>query len=200
MTPRHGGPAQLWRGPASNPARCQASDEQVFEQFRAALLQQQRQQGPDCPTLRPNTVTEAIAAADSSAVRAQWLAARLHPCLASPSIDPDRKHTGMEWHRTPPYGRRDQAPFVLIVAITACGTLGMHLIIPALPDTARALGVSAGAIQLTITLYLIGLAIGQLLYARCPTGSVAGRCCWRGWHCSPWPASPRPRRRMPGPW
>ena len=70
----------------------------------------------------------------------------------------------MEWHRTPPYGRRDRAPFALIVAITACGTLGMHLIIPALPDTARALGVSAGAIQLTITLYLIGLAIGQLLY------------------------------------
>ena len=50
------------------------------------------------------------------------------------------------------------------MAITACGTLGMHLIIPALPDTARALGVSAGAIQLTITLYLIGLAIGQLVY------------------------------------
>lgn len=70
----------------------------------------------------------------------------------------------MEWHRTAPYGRRDRAPFVLIVAITACGTLGMHLIIPALPETARALGVSAGTIQLTITLYLIGLAIGQLLY------------------------------------
>ena len=50
----------------------------------------------------------------------------------------------MEWHRTPPYGRRDRAPFALIVAITACGTLGMHLIIPALPDTARALGVSPG--------------------------------------------------------
>ncbi|MGC1411730.1 MAG: MFS transporter, partial [Acetobacteraceae bacterium] len=50
------------------------------------------------------------------------------------------------------------------MAITACGTLGMHLIIPALPDTARALGVSPGTIQLTITLYLIGLAIGQLLY------------------------------------
>ena len=57
----------------------------------------------------------------------------------------------MEWHRTPPYGRRTRAPFALIVAITACGTLGMHLIIPALPDTARSLGVSAGTIQLTIT-------------------------------------------------
>jgi DHA1 family bicyclomycin/chloramphenicol resistance-like MFS transporter len=79
----------------------------------------------------------------------------------------------MEWHRTPPYGRRDRAPFGLVVAITACGTLGMHLIIPALPDTARALGVSAGTVQLTITLYLIGLAIGQLLYG--PVSDRFGR-------------------------
>jgi MFS transporter, DHA1 family, multidrug resistance protein len=71
---------------------------------------------------------------------------------------------GMKWHRTVRSGRPDRAPFALVVAITACGTLGMHLIIPALPDTARSLGVSAGAIQLTITLYLIGLAIGQLVY------------------------------------
>jgi MFS transporter, DHA1 family, multidrug resistance protein len=70
----------------------------------------------------------------------------------------------MEWHRSPWFNRGNRAPFPLIVTITACGTLGMHLIIPALPDTARALGVSAGMVQLTITLYLIGLAIGQLLY------------------------------------
>ncbi|HET7884013.1 MAG TPA: multidrug effflux MFS transporter [Acetobacteraceae bacterium] len=70
----------------------------------------------------------------------------------------------MKWHRMTQHGRSPDAPFALIVAITACGTLGMHLIIPALPDTARTLGVSAGTIQLTITLYLIGLAIGQLLY------------------------------------
>lgn len=79
----------------------------------------------------------------------------------------------MEWHRTPPYGRSGRAPFPLIVAVTACGTLGMHLIIPALPDTARSLGVSAGTIQLTITLYLIGLAIGQLLYG--PISDRLGR-------------------------
>ncbi|MBN8898786.1 MAG: MFS transporter, partial [Rhodospirillales bacterium] len=59
---------------------------------------------------------------------------------------------------------RDRAPFALLVAMTACGTLGMHIIIPALPATARALNISVGTVQLTITLYLIGLAIGQLLY------------------------------------
>ena len=80
----------------------------------------------------------------------------------------------MEWHRTPRFGRADRAPFPLVVAITACGTLGMHLIIPALPDTAHSLGVSPGTIQLTITLYLIGLAIGMGFGTR-PFGNFSRR-------------------------
>src|SRR4051794_1760528 len=69
--------------------------------------------------------------------------------------------------------RRVKAPFPLLVAMTACGTLGMHIIIPALPATARALGMSIATSQLTITLYLIGLAIGQLLYG--PVSDRFGR-------------------------
>jgi DHA1 family bicyclomycin/chloramphenicol resistance-like MFS transporter len=65
---------------------------------------------------------------------------------------------------TPPVRGLTRAPFPLLVAMTACGTLGMHVIIPALPATARALGMSIGTAQLTITLYLVGLAIGQLVY------------------------------------
>src|ERR1700748_2359426 len=68
---------------------------------------------------------------------------------------------------------RARAPFLLLVAMTACGTLGMHGIIPALPATARALGISSGTAQLTITLYLIGLAMGQLLYG--PVSDRFGR-------------------------
>ncbi len=68
---------------------------------------------------------------------------------------------------------RDRAPFLLLVAMTACGTLGMHIIIPALPATARALGMSISTSELTITLYLIGLAIGQLLYG--PVSDRFGR-------------------------
>jgi MFS transporter, DHA1 family, multidrug resistance protein len=79
----------------------------------------------------------------------------------------------MEWHRSLRSGSRGRAPFPLIVAVTACGTLGMHLIIPALPATAQALDVSAGTVQLTITLYLIGLAIGQLVYG--PVSDRFGR-------------------------
>lgn len=70
----------------------------------------------------------------------------------------------MNWHRSLLSVSPGRAPFPLIAAVTACGTLGMHLIIPALPATAQSLGVSVGTVQLTITLYLIGLAIGQLLY------------------------------------
>ncbi|MEA2740849.1 MAG: transporter, family, multidrug resistance protein [Acetobacteraceae bacterium] len=74
---------------------------------------------------------------------------------------------------TPLLRGRARAPFLLLVAMTACGTLGMHVIIPALPATARALGMSIGTAQLTITLYLIGLAIGQLLYG--PVSDRFGR-------------------------
>jgi len=49
----------------------------------------------------------------------------------------------------------------------------MHVITPALPDTARALGMSVGTAQLTITLYLVGLAVGQLLYG--PVSDRFGR-------------------------
>src|SRR5580704_19059371 len=74
---------------------------------------------------------------------------------------------------TPPFGRHARAPFLLLVALTACGTMGMHVIIPALPATARALNMSISTTQLTITLYLIGLAVGQLLYG--PVSDRFGR-------------------------
>ncbi|WP_158925230.1 multidrug effflux MFS transporter [Acidisphaera sp. S103] len=79
----------------------------------------------------------------------------------------------MRFLTNPPLRGRARAPFLLLVAMTACGTLGMHVIIPALPATARALGMSIGTAQLTITLYLIGLAIGQLLYG--PVSDRFGR-------------------------
>ena len=79
----------------------------------------------------------------------------------------------MRFLTSPPMGRFARAPFLLLVALTACGTLGMHVIIPALPATARALDMSIATTQLTITLYLIGLAVGQLLYG--PVSDRFGR-------------------------
>jgi len=48
--------------------------------------------------------------------------------------------------------------------MAACATLGIHVIVPALPATARALNMSISTAQLAITLYLVGLAAGQLVY------------------------------------
>jgi DHA1 family bicyclomycin/chloramphenicol resistance-like MFS transporter len=55
-------------------------------------------------------------------------------------------------------------PLLLIVALTASGTMAMHILVPSLPAMADSLHITAGQAQLTITLYLIGLAIGQLIH------------------------------------
>ncbi len=52
----------------------------------------------------------------------------------------------------------------LLVITTVFGTLSMHVVVPVLPAVAREFDVSAGSIQLTISLYLVGVAIGQLIY------------------------------------
>ena len=44
------------------------------------------------------------------------------------------------------------------------GTMAMHMVIPALPAIAADLHESPGVIQMTVTLYLLGLAAGQLIY------------------------------------
>lgn len=75
----------------------------------------------------------------------------------------------MNWLRTPVFGRdrtgNDRAPPLwLLVVLTGCGTLPVHILVPAMPAAARELGVGNGTIQLAITLYLVGLATGQLIY------------------------------------
>ncbi|MFT8244004.1 multidrug effflux MFS transporter [Roseomonas sp. BN140053] len=64
-------------------------------------------------------------------------------------------------------------PLWLLVLMTFCGTLAMHIFVPALPQAGRDLGASTGAMQLTISLYLIGLAAGQLVYG--PVSDRFGR-------------------------
>lgn len=56
------------------------------------------------------------------------------------------------------------ASLALLVAVTMTGTVALHILIPALPAVARDLGASPATVQLTITAYLMGLAIGQLVY------------------------------------
>jgi len=60
-------------------------------------------------------------------------------------------------HRPPP-------TLALLVWITVSGTLPVHIFVPALPALADYFHASAGEAQLTVTLYLPGIAIGQLIY------------------------------------
>lgn len=52
----------------------------------------------------------------------------------------------------------------VLAAIAASGTLAMHMFVPALPAVAHDLGTTPGAAQLTLTVYLVGIAAGQLIY------------------------------------
>ncbi len=52
----------------------------------------------------------------------------------------------------------------LLIPLTMIGAMATHVFIPALPDAARDLHAAPGSMQLTITLYLVGMAVGQLIY------------------------------------
>ncbi len=56
------------------------------------------------------------------------------------------------------------APLWLLTVITFSGTLAMHIFVPALPAAAQDLGASIGAMQMTMSVYIFGLAVGQLAY------------------------------------
>ncbi len=55
-------------------------------------------------------------------------------------------------------------PFWLLAAVTMTGTAALHIFVPALPDMARQFDVSRHTAQYAITLYLVGMAFGQLVY------------------------------------
>jgi len=59
---------------------------------------------------------------------------------------------------------RPHAPLWLLALVTFSGTLAMHIFVPALPIAAKNLGAGMGAMQMTVSLYIFGLAVGQLLY------------------------------------
>jgi DHA1 family bicyclomycin/chloramphenicol resistance-like MFS transporter len=58
----------------------------------------------------------------------------------------------------------------LLAALTAIGPLSTDMYLPSLPDIARALAAPTAHVQLTLSAYLIGFAVGQIVY-----GPVADR-------------------------
>ena len=58
------------------------------------------------------------------------------------------------------------APFrllALLIAMTALGPLSLNILIPALPGLVTRLATDLGTVQLTVSLYLVGLASAQLV-------------------------------------
>jgi DHA1 family bicyclomycin/chloramphenicol resistance-like MFS transporter len=53
---------------------------------------------------------------------------------------------------------------IVLAAIACSGTLAMHMFVPALPAVARDLDTTPAVAQLTLTVYLMGIAAGQLIY------------------------------------
>src|SRR5579863_903675 len=69
--------------------------------------------------------------------------------------------------------RRAAPPLWLLGLFTFSGTLGMHIFVPALPAAAKDLHATPAALELTISLYILGLAVGQLVYG--PASNRFGR-------------------------
>ena len=61
----------------------------------------------------------------------------------------------------------------LLAALSAIGPLTTDMYLPSLPDIARALDASTAQVQLTISAYLIGFAVGQVIYG--PVSDRHGR-------------------------
>lgn len=51
--------------------------------------------------------------------------------------------------------------------------LSIDMYLPALPQIAREFGVSAGSVQMTLNIYILGFALGQLIYG--PLADSFGR-------------------------
>lgn len=64
-------------------------------------------------------------------------------------------------------------PFWLLVLLMGSGTLGMHVFVPILPLIEADFGVSLVATQATISLYMVSLAVGQLVIG--PISDRVGR-------------------------
>src|ERR1700741_887503 len=61
----------------------------------------------------------------------------------------------------------------LLAALSAVGPLTTDMYLPSLPDIARQLHASTAQVQLTISAYLIGFAVGQIFYG--PVSDRHGR-------------------------
>ena len=93
-----------------------------------------------------------------------WLD-RLPSPLYNPGVSPrDISEGSAAVAIVPATAARPKPSLFLLVAMTGLGPFTMQIVIPSMPAMAAALTVPYGTVQLTLTVYLIGVALGQLLY------------------------------------
>lgn len=63
-----------------------------------------------------------------------------------------------------PPSPRPRAPLWVLAFLAFSPTFAMHIFVPALPSATADFGAGIGTMQMTISLYIVGLAFGQLLY------------------------------------
>lgn len=72
-----------------------------------------------------------------------------------------------------PAAPQGKPPFWLLAVITIASMMAMNMFVPALPAAGQELQASNGAMQATISLYVLGLSLGQLVYG--PIADSIGR-------------------------
>jgi DHA1 family bicyclomycin/chloramphenicol resistance-like MFS transporter len=68
---------------------------------------------------------------------------------------------------------RRQPPLALLALVTAIAPAALHMLVPSLPLLAMAFAATAARVQLVLTLFLLGIAVGQLVYG--PVSDRFGR-------------------------
>lgn len=79
----------------------------------------------------------------------------------------------------------DRASFGVFLAflLIPLSGIGTDIYLPSMPSMTSALGASAAQIQLTLTLFIAGVAWGSWWSACCWTVMAAGGRCWWRWRC-----------------
>jgi MFS transporter, DHA1 family, multidrug resistance protein len=69
---------------------------------------------------------------------------------------------------------------LLLVAMTGVAPISLYMLVPALPVLAATFGRDISIAQMTVSLFMVGIACSQLIMGPLSDKFGRRRCCWRG--------------------